>query len=45
MEWPQELDLLTEGGDLFLECKVDANPEPYKIKFFHDVSEEKLIDR
>ncbi|XP_063848165.1 nephrin-like isoform X2 [Scylla paramamosain] len=36
VEWPQDFDLLTEGGDLFLECMVESNPEPYKIKFFHD---------
>ncbi|XP_071528017.1 neural cell adhesion molecule 2-like isoform X2 [Panulirus ornatus] len=37
--WPRRSELLTEGSDLFLECRVDANPPPYKIKFFHNGKE------
>ncbi|XP_047484179.1 nephrin-like [Penaeus chinensis] len=37
--WPQRPDLMTEGSDLYLECIVDANPHPYKVKFFHNGEE------
>ena len=29
---------LKEGNDVFFECAVDANPPPYKITWYHEVS-------
>nr|XP_045600488.1 hemicentin-1-like [Procambarus clarkii] len=41
VDWPRRSELMTEGSDLFLVCLVEANPKPYKIKFFHN--EEELV--
>nr|XP_045589849.1 nephrin-like [Procambarus clarkii] len=31
-----EHDDLREGTDLFFECRIDANPHPYKVEWSHD---------
>ncbi|KAK8724401.1 hypothetical protein OTU49_011051, partial [Cherax quadricarinatus] len=39
VDWPRRSELMKEGSDLFLACLVEANPPPYKIKFFHNGQE------
>ncbi|CAL4086720.1 unnamed protein product [Meganyctiphanes norvegica] len=37
--WPNTETNLTEGKDLHFQCRVDANPPPYKIQWYKDGSE------
>lgn len=31
-------DDIKEGDDVYFECHVHANPRPYKMSWYHDVS-------
>ena len=30
-------DAILEGNDVYLDCKVEANPAPYKVTWWHEV--------
>ncbi|KAF2357359.1 CD80-like immunoglobulin C2-set, partial [Trinorchestia longiramus] len=34
--WSLKLQDLKEGNDAFFECRVDANPRPYKVTWLHE---------